>query len=172
MHRAAHLLDNEEQHDAATVRYDYTQLLVEMAQRQADAGSLASTITHFLKVTDSYEPGLFHCYEVPDLPRTNNDLEHYFGSARHQERRATGRKGASTGLVVRGSVRVIASVATELAPFTAADIQPQDPDQWRELRRTLDYRHEARRAQLRFRRNPTAYLTRIEEQLLQLGLPP
>ncbi len=172
MHRAAHLLDNKEQHDAATVRHDYTQLLLDMVQHQADAGSLSPAVTHFLKVTDSYEAGLFHCYEVPNLPCTNNDLEHYFGSARRQERRATGRKGASPGLVVRGSVRVIASVVTELTPFTVADIRPQQTDQWRELRRTLDYRHEARRAQLRFRRDPTAYLTRIEERLLQLGLPP
>ena len=30
---------------------------------------------HFLKVFRSYWPGLFHCYDVEDLPRTNNDLD-------------------------------------------------------------------------------------------------
>ncbi len=35
------------------------------------------------KQPDSYWAGLFHCYAVPDLPRTNNDLEHYFGTARY-----------------------------------------------------------------------------------------
>src|SRR5262249_52409471 len=34
------------------------------------------------RVSRSYWPGLFACYEVADLPRTNNDLEHFFGSHR------------------------------------------------------------------------------------------
>ncbi len=143
-----------------------------MARDRHHAGSLSPAITHFLKVTRSYEPGLYHCYEVPDLPCTNNDLEHYFGSARYQERRATGRKRASPTLVVRGSVRMIASVATHLHPFGASDIRPQGFDPWRKLRRELDHRHDVRRAQLRFRKDPAAYLAKIEDQLLKQGLPP
>ena len=49
-------------------------------------------ISTFLKVTQSYWPGLFHCYDVADLPRTNNDLEHCFGAVRYSERRASGRR--------------------------------------------------------------------------------
>ena len=30
---------------------------------------------HLDKVSRSYWPGLFHCYDVPGLPRTNNELE-------------------------------------------------------------------------------------------------
>lgn len=58
------------------------------------------------------------------MPRTNNDLEHIFGSARRHERRASGRKGASPAMVVRGSVRVIAAIATPPEGFIAADIRP------------------------------------------------
>ncbi len=172
MHRAAHILANREKRDAAGVRQAYSEFLAEMARHHHCAGSLSPAITHFLKVTRSYEPGLYHCYEVPDLPRTNNDLEHYFGSARYQERRATGRKRASPTLVIRGSVRMIASVATHLHPFGASDIRPEDLGHWRKLRRELDYRHEARRAQLRFRKDPAAYLAKIEDQLLKPSLPP
>jgi hypothetical protein len=32
-------------------------------------------VDHFLRVSRSYWPGLFHCYDVEDLPRTNNDLD-------------------------------------------------------------------------------------------------
>ena len=172
VYRAAHILANAEEHDAAAVRRDYNELLAKMARDRDCAGSLSSAISHFLKVTRSYEPGLYHCYEVPELPRTNNDLEHYFGSARYQERRATGRKSASPALVVRGSVRMIASVATQLHPFSATDIRPEDPERWRELRCELDARHEVRRAQLRFRKDPTAYLAKLEDQLLKPSLPP
>lgn len=172
VHRAAHILANTEKRDAPAVRQAYNALVAEMTRDHHLAGSLSPAITHFLKVTKSYEPGLFHCYDIPDLPRTNNDLEHYFGSARYQERRATGRKHASPDLVVRGSVRMIASVATKLHPFNSTEIRPADLDRWRKLRRELDYRHEVRRAQLRFRKDAAAYFTKIEDQLLKQGLPP
>jgi hypothetical protein len=122
-------------------------------------------------VTASYAPSLFHCYDVPDLPRTNNDLEQYFGSARYLERRATGRKTASPALVVRGSVRIVAAVATRHHPFSSSDLRPTDLARWRKLRRELKYRHDARRAQLRFRRDLQAYLAKLEQQLLHPSLP-
>ena len=108
---------------------------------------------------------------MPELPRTNNDLEHCFGSARYHERRASGRKGASPALVVRGSVRLLAAVATPPEGFVAADIRPADIERWRALRSSLDDRRERRRTQLRFRRDPAAYLARLEEQLLKRALP-
>jgi hypothetical protein len=146
-------------------------LLADMRMHREMAGALAPAVDHFLKVTASYWPGLFHCYTVPDLPRTNNDLEHFFGAARSQERRATGRKGAAPGTVVRGSVRLVAAVATRQRRFSGPDLRPPDPAQWDALRRTLTYRHEARRAQLRFRRDPTTYPATLEDQLLQTTLP-
>lgn len=85
-----------------------------VAEVQETAGSLAPAIDHFLKVSSSYGTHLFYCYAVPGLPRTNNALEHLFGSARYHERRASGRKAADPCLVVRGAVRVVASVATPL----------------------------------------------------------
>jgi hypothetical protein len=122
-----------------------------------------------LKVTKSYWKGLFHCYRFPEgtLPRTNNDPEHCFGSVRYGERRASGRKGASPALVLRGSVRVMAAMATPPEGFTAADIRPTDVHRWHHLRASLDGRRESRRAQLRFRRDPQAYLEKLEEQLLK-----
>ena len=51
--------------------------------------SVQGGLRHFLKVTKSYWPGLFGCYQASDLPRTNNDLEHAFGSHRYHRRRAS-----------------------------------------------------------------------------------
>jgi hypothetical protein len=153
------------------VRQTYTALLAEMAQQQSMVGSLSDAVAHFLKVTDSYQAGLFHCYGVPNLPRTNNDLEQYFGRARYLERRTTGRKVATPNLVIRGSVRIIAAVATHTRPFQVRDIAPLDRAKWVALRQALDYRHETRRAQLRFRRDPQVYLAKLEAQLLKPTLP-
>jgi hypothetical protein len=128
--------------------------VAELQGAQDQLGPLAPAAAHFLKVTASYWSGLFACDGVADLPRTNNALEQYFGTARHAERRATGRKGASPALVVRGAVRVVAAVATRLQAFSAADLCPSDVPAWRILRQQVTARHDTRRLQARFRRDP------------------
>jgi len=142
-----------------------------MTAQRDTLGALAPAVDHFRKVTASYWAGLFHCYDVPGLPRTNNELEHYFGCARYHERRATGRKGASPGMVVRGAVRVVAAVATRSRPFADTDLRPTDLTRWRVLRRALETRQAARGAQRRFRADPDAYLTALEGALFRAGLP-
>ena len=104
------------------VRRRVNGVLGAMQRHRDKAGSLAGAFDHFLKVTRSYRPGLFHTYAVPDLPRTNNDLEQLFGSQRYHERRATGRKTAAPGAVLRGSVRLLAATATRVQAPTARDL--------------------------------------------------
>src|SRR5215210_9169218 len=119
----------------------------------------------------SYRPGLFHCYAVPDLPRTNNDLEHEFGSQRYHERRATGRKTASPAVVLRGEARLVAAVATRRQLSSGPDLGRADRGRWKELRQRLDQRRYARTLRTRFRRDPAAYLAELEEKACQLILP-
>jgi hypothetical protein len=97
VHRAASLLNNDERLSATQVRAQYEAILQDMVDYQARVSSLAPAIEQFLKVTNSFAPGLFYCYDIPGLPRTNNDLEQCFGAVRHHERRATGRRGAIPG---------------------------------------------------------------------------
>ena len=142
-----------------------------MARHRASAGLLATTVDHFLKVARSYRPGLFHCYAVPDLPRTNNGLEQLFGSQRYHERRATGRRAASPAAVLRGGVRLIAATATRLRPPAVADLGRVSRDRWRELRQRLEQRRQARTLRTRFRRDPGAYLAALEQRACQPPLP-
>ena len=172
VHPAAHLLANSAGQTVYELRRDYRRLLAEMRRERATAGRLAPAVDHFRTVTKSYWLGLFHCCQVPALPRTNNDLEHFFGAARHHDRRITGREVATPALVVRGAVRLMAAVGTRVKPPSAAHLRPADLTAWRKLRRALDHRQDARRAQLRFRRNSTAYLAQIEAAILQSSLPP
>lgn len=116
--RVARLLANAGQLSVPQLRRRLSRLLTRMRQEAAQGQdpAVAQQLRHFVKVTCSYRPGLFGCYATADLPRTNNDLEHLFGSHRYHERRASGRKGASPALVVAGSVRVLAGLATRLRP--------------------------------------------------------
>ncbi len=171
VHRAARVL-GEEGARGATVRERLGGLLGAMRGRRATAGDLGVAVGHFVKVSRSYWPGLFACYDTPDLPRTNNALEQAFGSHRYHERRATGRRGASPALVLRGSARLVAGLATRQREVTAADLAGADRSAWRALRATLAERRLRRVDRHRFRRDPDAYLRRREAELLQSGLPP
>jgi Transposase, Mutator family len=170
--RAAKVLANETQKPAKDVRRRLSRLLSAMRQAAAQTQEQESRqqLHHFVKVTKSYWPGLFRCYASTDIPRTNNDLEHLFGSHRYHERRASGRKVASPSLVVLGSVRVIASLATRLRPNEGLQLPAGYVEQWRTQRAALEKRREARRQRRRFRRTPTAYLHKLEELATQLSL--
>jgi hypothetical protein len=172
VHRVAEVLAAGPGDRGAGVRRRLRGVLGAMARHAASVGRLAPAVAHFLKVTRSYWPGLFTCYDVPDLPRTNNDLEQFFGAHRYHERRSNGRRTACAGAVVRGSVRLVASAATRLHQVTAADLAPVDLDRWRALRRDLEGRQRGRVLGRRFRRDPEGYLERLEEALIKPALPP
>jgi hypothetical protein len=123
--------------------------------------------TTFLKVSANYLDGLFHCYDVADLPSTNNDLERRFGTLRYHERRASGRRAVSGGLILRGAVRVVAILSGGQPEEAAEQLRLKDRAAWQRLRQQLDIRAETRRAQRRFRRDPPAYLAELEQQLLK-----
>jgi hypothetical protein len=108
---------------------------------------------------------------VEDLPRTNNAFEQLFGSYRHHERRVSGRKVASPALVLRGSARLIAAVATRQQQGRVGDLIGADRAAWAELRSELAERRQRRIERCRFRRDPEGYLRQLEAKLTQPGLP-
>ena len=166
LYQAKEILANHEQHQGTQVRERYLSFVRQMQEQKADMEPLGEAIEHFCHITDNFAAGLFQCYDVEGLPGTNNDLEHCFGVARVHERRATGRRGAIPGVVVRGSVRVMTAVATKEQIFSAEELRPSDYQRWHDLRAHLQQREETRRQQFRFRKDPAAYLAALEAQLL------
>jgi hypothetical protein len=170
--QAAKILDNSQGDTGVVVRKRFSGLLGAISRHQQKAGDLQVAIGHFVKVSRSYWPGLFHCYHDADLPRTNNALEQQFGSYRWHERRITGRKTASPALVQRGQVRILASIATRESPTNPRQLSTADHHQWSMLREHLEKRREKGRQRTRFRRNPEKFLSDLEDQLIQETLPP
>jgi hypothetical protein len=168
---AAAILANVAGLSGSAVKASYRGLMGAMARHAGRAGNLAAALANFRKVTRSYWPGLFHCYDVADLPRTDNDLEQLFGAHRDHERRCSGRKVASPGLVVRGSVRLPAALATRLREVRGEDLMPSDLEAWRKLRTGLERRQAVRAQGRRFRRDPAAYLKELEDVLIKETLP-
>jgi hypothetical protein len=62
---------------------------------------LRNSFHSILKITRSYAPGLFHCYDVPNLPRTNNDRENDFRTLGRRLLRTTGQKGLTLRIIQR-----------------------------------------------------------------------
>jgi hypothetical protein len=138
----------------------------------AESPEIRPWVAHFRKVLASFGAGLFHCYDLEELPRTNNDLEHYFGSYRIIERRVTGHKVSSVRTVTRGSVRFLAGVSTRSVRFSAADLVPASLASYYRLRAELANRERPRREQLLFRRKPLKFLLHLEEMASKATLPP
>jgi hypothetical protein len=172
LEEAAQILANPEGADRATVEARYAVLLADIQEEATPSASLQAMAAQFAKVTASYGPQVFTCYDVAGLPRTNNDLEQLFGSLRHQLRRATGQKNAPASLVVCGATRLPAAVASQIHTFTAAELASADLPRWRTVRARGQQRRCPHVLGRRFRQDPDAYLQALEERLIKLSLPP
>ena len=101
--KIADLLDPEGKptHSGEQVRYALFALLDEIqATRQPDP-FLRQVFNHIQKTTLNYAPGLFHCYDVPGLPRTNNERESEFRDLYRRLLRTTGQKALSRRIIQR-----------------------------------------------------------------------
>jgi hypothetical protein len=168
---AAYLLANPDGAARATVQARYAVLLADIEEAAAPTPYLQALAAQFAKVTASYGPLVFTCYNIADLPRTNNDLEQLFGSLRHQLRRTTGHKSAPASLVGCGATRLPAAVVSQSHPLTAEELATADLEQWRTARVRFEQRRQPRVLGRQFRQNPDAYLQALEERWVKLSLP-
>jgi hypothetical protein len=83
--------DNKPPRSAAQVQQELNLILAQADPISQDNPRLHSFLATIQRTTDHYAPGLFHCYEVPGLPRTNND----------RLLRTTGQKGATRRILHR-----------------------------------------------------------------------
>jgi hypothetical protein len=128
------------------------QQVAEQLRRYLDAiqcqSEVSSTIydfgLHLDKVSRSYWPGLFHCYEVPDLPRTNNEIESLFRDTGRQVLRITGQKGLTRRTLQRqGAWELLPRPETE-AKLLEGLSQIPPPDLAQERQRFAQHRERFR----------------------------
>jgi len=119
--------------------------------RSALAPPLATFGAHLDTVSRSYWPGLFHCYEVPALPRTNNELESHFRDTSHRLLRITGQKGLTQRTLQRqGAWELLPRPSTEAAllealPHTSPEELAQERQRFAEHRRRFALQSRSRR---------------------------
>jgi len=148
------------------------QELQDYLDRLATSEDLSEPAQAFLKhiqgVTERYEPGLFHCYDVIGLPRTNNDLESDFRALKRHERRVTGCAQTRHRLMRHGAwlpVQVSTLTEAELGQRLAA----VPVNAYWEERGRLDRRLRQRRRRYQLRHRRDKLFSHIEQQWRSLS---
>jgi hypothetical protein len=118
---------------------------------------------HLDTVSRSYWPGLFHCYEVPGLPRTNNELESHFRETRRRLLRTTGQQGQTQRTLQRqGAWELLSHPLTE-ARLREAFSQTPSEDLTQERQRFAAHRQRFR-LQRRSLRQTQAQFDQLRQQ--------
>ena len=130
-------------------------------QRQPqDSPALETFGRHLDTVSRNSWPGLFHCYEVPGLPRTNNELESHFRETRRRLLRTTGQQGQTQRTLQRQG-------AWELLPHPMTEAKLRAAFSQTPLEDLIQERQRFSRHRQRFRL-PSRSLKQTQAQFEQL----
>lgn len=151
------------------VRQELFAFLHEIQATRTSDPFLRQTYNNILKTTLRYAPGLFHCYDIPGLPRTNNDRESEFRDLHRRLLRTTGQKGLSHRILQRtGAWELIPHpVSLPLTIQAVSQVPPHDflLERLRMLQQRNRFRFHTRSAN-----QSQAQLQRLEQRWF--ALPP
>lgn len=88
---------------AQTVKTQVDRYLLKLSQRSDLDETDQAIAQHIITTFRNRWWGLFVCYDVPDLPATNNNLESFFGRLKTNQRRISGRKSVSSFVLRYGA---------------------------------------------------------------------
>jgi hypothetical protein len=165
-----HLLDPSKQPDqlpltsqsvARAVDQYLTKLLTQVA---ADTDEEDQQVAVHINVTFRNRWwGLFTCYDVEQLPRTNNDLETYMRRIKTGQRRVSGRKNVHDFLIRYGRYAACVDYRESVDDLLARLRQVSHGDFLRE-RAALDTALLRQQKRHRFRHHQADYLRQLEER--------
>jgi hypothetical protein len=167
----ADLLDPEGKPDRSgdQVQRDLSAYLEDVEQESQDSPRLSRFFNKIRKTTLSYSPGLFHCYDIPGLPRTNNDRESEFRDLNRRLLSTTGQKGLVKRIIQREG-------AWELIPHpdslrdTANALSHVAPEDFSQERQRVRNHHARFRLHTRSAKRSQAQLKKLEQRWK--ALPP
>ena len=120
------------------------------------------------KTTISYAPGLFHCYDMPGLPRTNNARESDLRELNRRLLRTTGQKGLTRRIIQRSGAWELlhrpASLRDTILAFN--QIAPQD---FKEERQRLRQHRDRFRLHTRSAKQSCLQLAKLEQRWANLS---
>lgn len=124
-------------------------------------------IEHAWKVTESYWPGLFHCYDDPRIPQTSNRIEEVFGKGKRILRACSGRKSTAVGPGSTGGSFFLFTVAFhEMTTRQEREefLKRYSREEYEAARARQKVIREAEGRRRRYARNPDAVLDSIAQR--------
>jgi hypothetical protein len=126
------------------------------------AAWLHPALAHLATVLRRLGAGLYHCYDVPDLPRTDNGLEQFYRRVKGCERRITGHRRSDRFVMRVGTCAVYAVAADRGEAALLRQIARVPAAAWRAERAALREAAYRQTQMWRFRRRRAAFLADLE----------
>ncbi len=154
---------------------------VEMHLEQLDADLAVGRVPDWLREPVRYlgvvlrrlGEGLYHCYDIPGLPRTDNALEQFYRRVKTEQRRITGRKRADAFVVRVGGFAVYATASSGTAESVLREQLAMVPAfDWQQQRVHLRQTQARQTKMRRFRLRRAAYLSDLEARWSAISQPP
>lgn len=152
---------------SVSVRDRLNAYLERLEQRTDLNAPLLDFRQHLRALTKRYEPGLFHCYDIPGLPRTNNDLESLFGRVRRQTLLTSGPHHAQQRLHEEGAWLLFDLVGSEHQQHER--FQRVSLAEWRQARQHIREHRAPFTDDRRFRRQTSKYLASLEARAAEIA---
>ncbi|RPH61896.1 MAG: hypothetical protein EHM81_03325 [Chloroflexi bacterium] len=144
---------------------DYLVKIETISNQQPDLQPFFQTI---LKTTLNYAPGLFHCYDIPGSPRTNNARESDFRDLNRRLLRTTGQKGLTRRLIQRTGPWELLHRPDNLQNAILALSQIAQPDFAEERQRIRQHRDRFR-MHTRSQKQSSRQLSKLEQRWANLS---
>lgn len=141
--------------------------LAELQQFTQGDGIMGGFALHFHALTVRYAAGLFHTYDIPGLPRTNNDRESEFRDLRRRLLMTTGQQGATRHWLQKsGAWELIPRPASFAATLTA--LSGVNKEEFRQERERVSQHRSRFTTHTRSAKQSQRQLKQLQEQWLNL----
>jgi hypothetical protein len=173
----AHLLEPTTSGERGVEVRQRVEAHLEEVERAADAGDVPpwvqDPLRHLVTVLRRLGDGLYHCYDVPGLPRTNNELEQFYRRVKASERRITGHRRSDRFVVRVGGFAIYAIAASAVPEIEVRrQLSLVAAAAWQEERAVLRANHERQVKMRRFHLDRSSYLADLEARWTQLSQAP
>ena len=142
----------------------YVNSILEQSQDQPVLAGFAGQI---YKTTSNYEKGLFHTYDIPALPRTNNDREREFRDLNRRLLATTRQKGATRRIIQRSGAWELIPIPGSLSETVAA-LSQVDNNEFRKERERVRTHRDRFRLHTRSAKQARMQLQKLQDQWLKL----
>jgi hypothetical protein len=158
-----HLLDPERDppKTSAGVTQAVDRYLVDLTTRSTHDADDQQVADHINQIFRSFWWGLFTCYDVEGLPRTNNELERFIRQIRMGYRRVSGRKNVHDFVIRYGAYAALID-PTESLDELMARMDEVDQDEFLKERKRLNLTLLEEAKIHRFRYHREDYLAELE----------